>query len=143
VAALLGTCAAFAQTAVVQQTEEVVRSGTAMEAFERLAEQEVRRAGELEFDLALGIAANEAGQFTRAIIALERVLAVQPSHERARAELGRALYGVGDHKAARALLAESQLKGFTAVAGDTIDQLLHAIDRVEADAGPPPRATWN
>ncbi len=104
-----------------------------MDAFEKLALQEPQRAGEIEFDLALGIAANEAGQFTRAIIALERVLAVQPAHERARAEFGRALYGVGDNKAARALLAESQQKGFTSVAGDTIDQLLHAIDRVEAE----------
>lgn len=129
-AALTVVLAVHAQTAVVRQTQEAGK--TSLE-FESLAEQEPVKAGDPEFDLALGIAANEAGHFTRALIALERLIAVQPGNPRARAEMGRALYGVGDHKAARRLLAESREKGFTAVAGETIDQLLHAIDRVEAE----------
>ncbi|MEJ6023404.1 tetratricopeptide repeat protein [Ramlibacter sp. PS4R-6] len=126
--------AVSAQTsAVIRETQETRTGGTAQQEFDRLSEQEVDKAGDPAFDLPFAIAANEAGQFTRAIIALERVLAMQPGNERARAEMGRALYGVGDHKAARALLSESREKGFTAVAGETIDQLLHAIDRVEAE----------
>jgi hypothetical protein len=122
-----------AQTAIVQETNEPAATGTAQQQFDRLSAQEPEKAGDPAFDLAFAIAANEAGQFTRAIMALERVLAAQPGNERARAEMGRALYGVGDHKGARALLSESKEKGFTAVAGETIDQLLHAIDRVEAE----------
>ena len=125
--------AVSAQTAQIKEVQEAQATGTAAQQFERMAAQEVEKAGDPAFDLAFGIAANEAGQFTRAIFALERVLTVQPGNERARAELGRALYGVGDNKAARALLSESKDKGFTAVAGETIDQLLHAIDRVEAE----------
>lgn len=132
-AALMVSLAVNAQTAVVREVQEPAVRGTAAEQFERLAADEVEKAGDPDFDLALGIAGNEAGQWTRAIMALERVLASQPGNERARSEMGRALYGVGDHKAARALLAESKEKGFSAVAGETIDQLLHAIDRVEAE----------
>lgn len=132
-AALMVALAANAQTAVIRESQEGVTGGTAAQQFERLSAQEVDKAGDPDFDLAFAIVANEAAQFTRAIIALERLLALQPGNERARTEMGRALYGVGDHKAARALLAESKEKGFTAVAGETIDQLLHAIDRVEAE----------
>src|SRR4051812_15370219 len=139
-AALMIALAVHAQSAIVRETQEPVARGTAQQEFDRLAAQEVDKAGNLDFDLEFAIAANEAGQFTRAIIALERVLAMQPGNERARSEMGRALYGVGDHKAARALLAESRDKGFTAVAGETIDQLLHAIDRVEAEGRSSARA---
>ena len=47
-------------------------------------------------------------------------------------ELGRALFGVGDTRAARALLSESRLEGIPVVAGESIDQLLQAVDRVDA-----------
>jgi hypothetical protein len=80
----------------------------------------------------LGRAAKSIGEFTRAILAFERVLVAQPDNGRARAELGRALFGVGDTRAARALLSEGKLQGIPAVAGESIDQLLRAVDRVDA-----------
>lgn len=130
---LFVACAVHAQADAVRQAQELVRAGQVQQAFDLLDAREVEFAGDPDFDLNFGIVANEAQQFTRAIIALERVLTTQPAHERARAELGRALYGVGDHQAARKLLGESRDKGITAVAGETIDQLLHSIDRVEAE----------
>jgi tetratricopeptide (TPR) repeat protein len=122
-----------AQTEIISQSRTLLSQGQNSAAFELLSGAEVQFAGDIEFDIALGAAANAAGEFTRAILALERVLAVQPGNERARAELGRALYGVGDHRGARKLLSESQQKGLTAIAGEPVEQMLHAIDRVEAD----------
>lgn len=119
--------------ALVREAQELSTAGQGAKAYEMLEPQESQRAGDPDFDLAFGIAANQAAQYTRAIMALERLMALQPDNVRARTELGRALYGVGDNKAARKLLAEGQLNGITAVAGEPIDQLLHAIDRVEAE----------
>jgi outer membrane protein len=130
---LLLALAVHAQENLVQQAKGLLDTGQGIQAYQLLEPEEVRYAGDLNFDLTLGIAANEAAQFPRAIIALERVLTVDPGNERARAEMGRALYGVGDNKAARALLSESMTKGFVSVAGEGIEQLLHAIDRVEAE----------
>jgi Flp pilus assembly protein TadD len=77
----------------------------------------------------MGIAANETGQYTRAVFALERVLAVQPGNSRARAELGRALFSVGDTKASRQVLMETKQDDIPAEAAATIDQFLQAIDQ--------------
>jgi tetratricopeptide (TPR) repeat protein len=139
-AALGAVLSLNAQTDVIRQSQDLLSQGKPADAFKLLSDAEVQQAGDIEFDLALGAAANAAGEFTRAIIALERVLAVQPGNERARAELGRALYGVGDHKGAKQLLSESRQQGLTAIAGEPVEQMLHAIDRVEAEGKSSARA---
>ena len=138
-AAALAPSAAFAEVdALVRDALEMTQKGQAKQAFELLSAQEEKRAGDPDFDAVLGIAANEAGEFSRAIFALERVLAVQPDNARARAELGRALFAVGDTKGARALLEQTKAQGVPVEAASTIDQFLKAIDKVE-EAG---RSSW-
>lgn len=116
---------------LVRNARSLVEQGQARQAFDLLEPMEVSRAGDPDFDTVLGIAANETAQYTRAILALERVLSVQPDNARARAELGRALFAVGDTKAARTLLQETKAQGVPLEAAQTIDQFLQAIDRVE------------
>jgi len=113
---------------------KLIETGQARQAFELLEPQEVARAGDPDFDTVLGIAANETGQFTRAVFALERALSVQPGNARARAELGRALFSVGDTQAARRVLMETQQGDIPREASATIDQFLQAIDRTEEAA---------
>lgn len=124
--------------ALVRQALSLTKQGGAKEAFAMLAAQEVSRAGDPDFDTVLGIAANEIGEYTRAIFALERVLAVQPGNARARAELGRALFAVGDTKAARALFEQTKSQGIPVEAASTIDQFLQAIERVDAEG----KSSW-
>jgi tetratricopeptide (TPR) repeat protein len=69
--------------------------------YEALAAQESRRAGDPAYDYALGTAALDAGRYGEAIIALQRVLAVQPNNAPARAELARAYAMAGDVDTAR------------------------------------------
>lgn len=88
-AALAGAVHAEADV-LVRESLTLVEQGKAQQAFDRLAAVEAERAGDPDFDTVLGIAANDTGQFTRAVFALERVLTVQPGNSRARAELGRA-----------------------------------------------------
>jgi hypothetical protein len=118
--------------ALVRDAQAALAKGDARAAYEMLADKEVDRAGDPDFDLAFGMAANAIGQYSRAIMALERVVNTHPGNGLARGELGRALFGVGDRRAARQLLSESKLEGTGIVAGETIDQLLQAVDRVEA-----------
>jgi outer membrane protein len=117
---------------VVRQARDALAQGQAKRAFELLAAKEVERAGDPDFDLALGMAANRIAQYSRAILALERAVSVQPGNAQARGELGRALLAVGDRVGARSLLAESRVQGIPLVAGESIDQLLQAVDRVDA-----------
>ena len=137
IAALFLSAAAPASAevdALVKQARALLEKGQAQPAFELLEPQEAKRAGDVDFDTALGIAANETNQHTRAVFALERVLSVQPENARARAELGRALFSVGDNVAARKVLMETKRENIPAEATAVIDQFLQAIDRNEADA---------
>ena len=57
--------------------------------FETLAQQQSERAGEPAYDYDLAVAAIDAGKYGEAIVALQRVLAIQPKNALARAELAR------------------------------------------------------
>lgn len=87
-----------AQTAGSESTE-------AANVYAALAAQEAERAGEPQFDYELGVAAANAGKYGEAIIALQRVLAVQPDNAAARAELARVYALAGDAETARAQFA--------------------------------------
>lgn len=131
--ALVSPPAQAEMDALVRQALQLAETGQARQAFDMLSAKETERAGDPDFDTVLGIAANEAGEFSRAIFALERVLLVQPDNARARAELGRALFAVGDTRGARALLEQTKSKGVPVEAAQTIDQFLSAIDKAEAE----------
>lgn len=119
---------------LVRQARALLEKGQAKQAFDLLEPQEARRAGDPDFDTTLGIAANDSEQHTRAVFALERVLSVQPENSRARAELGRALFAVGDNVGARKVLQETKRDNIPREAAATIDQFLQAIDRSEEAA---------
>ena len=119
--------------AVVQEARQATATGKAQQAYDALEPLEVQRAGDPDFDLAFGMAANVIGQYPRAIMALERALVADPNNALARAELGRALFGVRDNRSARRLLNQGKLQGIPVVAGESIDQILQAVDRVEAE----------
>ncbi len=117
--------------APVREAMAAVQAKQAQKALDVLMPLEAARAGDPDFDTALGIAANETGQFARAIFALERVLAVQPGNSRARAELARAMFAVGDTANARKLLQETKTEGVPEGVGRSIDEFLQAIDKVD------------
>lgn len=70
--------------------------------YRALNAQLKERANDPEFNLALGLAALDSGRFGEAILAFQRVLAVQPDNARAQAELARAYAMAGDVDTARA-----------------------------------------
>ena len=89
------------------------------------------RAGEVDFDLLFGIAALDAGQNTRSVFALERVLAVQPNNARARAEIARAYLALGETATAKQEFESVQKQGVPPEVSATIDRFLDAVDRLD------------
>lgn len=83
------------------RAKDLVQSGKADEAFELLQAQSAEYGGDPEFDLLLGMTANQAGHPDQALFALERVLIAQPQNHRARLELARAYLTLGDYDSAR------------------------------------------
>ena len=110
---LLGTLIALASVgsawpamatidAVVRDALALHAAGKPAEAYSRLAPLERTRAGDPDFDYALGLAAADSGHRGQAIIALQRVIAVQPANGPARAEIARVYALAGDIDTARA-----------------------------------------
>jgi outer membrane protein len=131
-AGLFAPATVFAEVdALVLQAKDLSDKGQAQAAFTLMEPHETRRAGDADFDLMFGVVANQIGDHNRAILALERAIVVQPGNARARAELARALFAVGDRAGARRLLAEVKEQGVPVEVATTLDQFMRAIDRVE------------
>src|SRR5688572_12425875 len=87
--ALTAPMPAVAQADPVATAAALQSQGRAEEAYRLLKPLEGERAGDAAFDYALGVAAADTRRFGEALIALQRVLAVQPGNAPARAELAR------------------------------------------------------
>ncbi len=90
-----------AQPESLRPLAELIAAGSHGEAFELASDMLDERAGEPHFDYLYGLAALESGHPDKAAFAFERILIVQPDHHRARAELARTHFLVGNISAAR------------------------------------------
>jgi len=108
--------------ALLGRAQQLLDGKRAGEAYALLYRQYDQRARQPDYDLLMGIAALDSGRLFEAVFALERVSAVQPDNIRARAELGRALYNMGERAAAR--------REFTALKKQSIpESMAHSIDQ--------------
>jgi hypothetical protein len=123
---------------VLSDAEALLAQRDAQRAFDLLDPHEATRAGDPAFDTLMGRAAFEAGQFSRAVLAWERVVAVQPGNAEAAWALGRALHAVGDRRAAAAVSEQVRTAGVPVDAALSIDQFLVSQDRQGYDG----RSTW-
>lgn len=127
---LMMTGAAWAD-AVTDNARSLLDKGEAKAAYEMLEPLEPQRAGDPEYDFLLGLAALEIGKSTNAVFALERVLAVNPNHARARAEIARAYLALGETKTAKQEFETVKQQGIPPDVASTIDRLITAVERVE------------
>ena len=117
--------------AVIDQAANHLRANEAPAAFALLDPLEQERAGDVDYDLALGVAANQTGHYTRAVLALERVVGTDPSNVRAKAELANAYYAVRDIKGARKMLQEAREQGVPPEVALNMDQFMRTLDRLD------------
>jgi outer membrane protein len=123
---------------LLRQAQSLVLQGDALRAFQLLDAQESSRAGDPVFDEAMGRAAFAAHQYSRSIMAWERVVAAQPDNAVAQLELARALHAVGDRKAVLALSEQARARAIPVDAALSIDQFLVSYDRMGHEG----RSTW-
>lgn len=123
---------ASAQDATLNRARQLIQTKQYKQAFALLSPQEQARAGEPDFDYLLGIAAIDSGELTRGVFALERVLAVNPNHPQARAEIARAYFLMGENKTARQEFQAVRQSSPPAEVSSTIDRFLDALDARES-----------
>lgn len=131
----LSLCVVFnAQAAddTLGTAQELLQAGRGTEAYALLQKLEDTRTGEPAFDLLLGAAALQSGQPTRAVFALERVLAQQPNNSDARELIGQAYLALGEFEASKKALADARRQS-PAAAAERIDRMLGQIARIEKD----------
>ncbi len=121
-----------AQDAVLAQARQLMARSQPGAAYDLLKPLEGERAGNTDYDYLLGIAALDSGRYTEAVFALERVLAVNPKHIQARAEIARALVQLGEVEAARREFETVRSQSIPPEAAATIQKFLDAIERVQA-----------
>lgn len=134
-AACLAATPAWAD-ALLDRARILIDAGRGAEAYPLLAMEEQRRQGEPAFDLLLGVAAFEAGENTRALFALERVMAVEPGNARARAEMARVYLAIGETEAARQEFENVKRQGVPPEVASTIEKFLEAVSRIEDETRP-------
>ena len=124
---LLFTAQGFADE-VTDSALKLLQQQQVEQAYQLLAPLEDERAGDPEYDYLLGISALDSDRVTQAVFALERVLAVDPTHDRARAEIARAYFLLGETETARQEFATVSEQA-PPEARQTIDRYLALIER--------------
>jgi tetratricopeptide (TPR) repeat protein len=124
----LGVASGVLADQVLDQARKLLQSRNPKAAYELLLPLQSQRAGEIEYDYFLGIAALDAGDPQQAVFALERVLAVNPNFLQARAEIARAYFLLGERQTARQEFAAVKRQGVPPEARETIDRYLSALE---------------
>lgn len=133
--ALLWFClgsAMAAQDALTTQADKLMKGSRANEAYTLLIPHQSERAGDPDYDYLLGIAALDSGRANEAVFALERVLAVNPNHLQARAEIARAYFATGEIAASQHEFETVKQQNPPREVNATIEKFLDAIERARA-----------
>jgi tetratricopeptide (TPR) repeat protein len=113
---------------IINQAQQLLNENKPAEAFDLLIVEIDQRSGTPEYDLVLGIAALDSDRPTQAVFAFERVLAVDPDNTRARIELARAYFEMGENEASREEFSYASTQEIPEEVSATIEEYLTAID---------------
>lgn len=116
----------------LHDADELIRNGKPAEAYALLVPYQSERAGDPDYDYLLGIAALDSGKPNDAVFALERVLAVNPNHLQARAEIARAYLATGEVAASRQEFETVQKQKPPQEVNAAIEKYLDAIEQARA-----------
>lgn len=120
--------ASQARQEILTKASNLTKSGRAAEAYTLLHPLQSDRAGDPDYDYLLGIAALDSGKPNEAIFALERALAVNPSHLQARAEIARAYLAAGEVSEAKQEFETVQQQNPPREVSATIQKYLDIIE---------------
>ncbi|MDP2241832.1 MAG: surface lipoprotein assembly modifier [Burkholderiales bacterium] len=123
---------ALAADPVLENAKRFMAQKNPKAAYELLVPLQSARAGDPDYDFLLGLAALDSGKASEAVFALERVLAVNPNHTQARAEIARAYFVLGERQTAKQEFESVQKMGVPAGAEPMIQKFLDAIEQLAA-----------
>ncbi len=112
---------------ITDRARRLLQEKNPQAAYQLLQPLESQRAGNPEYDYLLGIAALDSGERERAVFALERVLAVNPNHAQARAEIARAYFLLGEKENALREFQNVRATNPPEAVKQTIDRYLSAL----------------
>ena len=122
---------AVAQDSTVIQADTLISKGDFKGAYQLLEPLEPKYAGDINYDYLLGIAAVESSNVTRGAFALERVLAQEPNHKNARAEMAKAHFLLGETEASKVEFNNVLKQNPDAETKNAVGKLLTAMDKNE------------
>lgn len=128
--AALVPVAAFANSAnpkLFDEAKRLIAAMNAKQAYMILIAEQDKLTGNVEFDYLLGVAALDSGKIDEAIIAFERVLAVQPNNAGAQLDLARAYFNAGSFDLAEGTFRKLKSQNPPPQAMMAIDKYLDAI----------------
>jgi outer membrane protein len=114
---------------VIGQARAFVKAGNYKAAYELLLPLETERSGSVDFDMLLGVSGVEAGENSRGIFALERVLAIEPNNIEARALIAKGYYKAGETENAKAEFNNVLSQKPSAEITKLIENNMSAIDK--------------
>ena len=126
-AAALFSTGALADPQALERARTFLSTGNPKAAYDELMRLEKQLTGQLEYDYLLGVAALDTGRNDEAIIAFERVLAVNPNHAGAQMDLSRAYYAAGSYDLAEAGFLRLRAANPPPAAQQAINRYLEAI----------------
>ena len=126
-AALAYQPAFAADPQAIERARQLLSSGNAKQAYAELAPLEREMSGQPEYDYLLGVAALDSGHNEEAIVAFERVLALNPAHAGAQMDLARAYYAAGSFDLAEAAFLRLRAANPPPAAQQAINRYLEAI----------------
>lgn len=124
---------AFADETITQASD-LLKQKNYKNAYELLEPLESERAGDIDYDYLLGVAAVESGQPSRGIFALERVLAQQPNNTNARAMIAKAYFRAGETENAQSELQNILGTNSDPVLSKLIEDNMSAINKATGQA---------
>src|SRR5450830_1158050 len=124
----------FAGDEATEQASQLLKARDYKAAYALLEPLESEKAGNVDYDYLLGVSAVEVGEASRAIFAFERVLAVQPNNQDARAMLARAYFIAGEPENAKAEFNNVQTDNLDPSISKVIKDNILAIDKATGQA---------
>lgn len=130
-AVVYSTLSLAASDQTLTEANNLIRKGDFKAAYQLLEPLEAERAGDVDYDYLFGVAAVESGNPTRGAFALERVLAIDPNNNDARAEMAKAHFILGENEASKAEFNNVLAQNPDAETKKTVEKLLTAIQKID------------
>lgn len=127
---------AIADPQVLERARKLLAENNPKQAYVELVAIQSTMTGIPEYDYLLGVASLDSGRFEDAIIAFERVLALNPNHAGAQMDLGRAYFALGSYDLAEAAFRRLKDSNPPGPALQAINQYLEAIQTRKRETTP-------